>query len=109
MQRKERKRERPRKCLRGARQEEVPAAVTTAVALVAMGTSRAGEKKEEEETQFGHRGQTDSVLPLFFLKEGKIRGNYVKQHSLFVTFWYFTSSQTICFSTWNPICGKLVM
>lgn len=64
-----------------------------------------GKKKEEEETQFGHRGQTDSVLPLFFLKEGKTRGNYVKQHSLFVTFWYFTSSQTICFSTWNPTCG----
>lgn len=32
--------ERPRKCLQDASQEEVPVAVTTAVALVAMGTSR---------------------------------------------------------------------
>ncbi|KAK9513244.1 hypothetical protein VZT92_026793 [Zoarces viviparus] len=35
--------ERPRKCLQGASQEEVPVAVTTAEALVAMGTSRAGK------------------------------------------------------------------
>lgn len=41
----------------------------------------------------------------FFLKEGNTRRNYVKQHSLFATFWYFTSSQMICFSTWNPTCG----
>ncbi len=41
----ERKRERPRKCLQGASQEEVPVAVTTAVALVAMGTSRAEKNR----------------------------------------------------------------
>lgn len=54
---KEKERGRPRKCLQGASQEEVPVAVTTAVALVAMGTSWA------EKTESGQQGQTDSVLP----------------------------------------------
>lgn len=37
---KDRVKGRPRKCLQGASQEEVPVAVTTAVPLVAMGTRR---------------------------------------------------------------------
>lgn len=47
----------------GCSQEEVPVAVTTAVGLVAMGTSMAGKK-----TQSGQQGQVDSVLS--FLNEG---------------------------------------
>lgn len=88
----------------------MPAAVTTAVALVAMGTSRAGEKKKEEETQFGHRGQTDSVLPPFFLKEGNTRRNCVKQHSLFVTFLvFYLQSDDLFLHLESYLWGELVM
>lgn len=94
----ERKRERPRKCLQGASQEEVPVAVTTAVALVAMGTSRA------KKTESGQQGQTDSVRP--FLREGNKRRKYRKQHSLFVTFWYCNQSHMTCSYTLNPTCER---
>lgn len=90
----ERKSERPRKCLQGASQEEVPVAITTAVAPVAMGTSRVGK------TASGQQGQTNSVLP--FLREGKTRRNYLKQHSLFLTC-FFTLS---IFLTLNPTCER---
>lgn len=56
--------QRPRKCLQDASHEEVPMAVTTAVAPVAMGTSKT--KK-----QCGQTGQIDSVLP--FLTLGNTR------------------------------------
>lgn len=86
----ERNRERPRKCLQGANQEEVPVAITTAVALVAMGTSRA------ETTESGRQGQ--KTLSFIFSGKG-IRRKYVKQHSLFGTSLYFTRNHMIGFST----------
>lgn len=93
----ERKRERPRKCLQGASQEEVPVAVTTAVALVAMGTSRA------EKTESGQQGQNDSVLP--FLREGNTGRKYLKTFTI-CNLLIFELDSMVCFSSLDPACER---
>lgn len=95
-------------CPQGAGQEGVPAAVTTAVALVAMGTSRA------EQTESGQQGQTNCVL--HFLMVGEIIQSNIHicssscgkicENNMLVTFWYFTLSHMMCFSTLNHICER---